>query len=225
MLQVFNLTLSKVGMLLIFIGVGYLLRRSHKLPDDAGRVLSLLCVMIFSPAYSILNLSKNLRMEVLGEKLTLVGYGLAFAAVAIGAGLVLGKLMGRSPVDKSSLTYAFTFPNYGYFGYPVIEGVFGTAMLGEHVYSACGSDMMSDVLAYVKDQAVLLTGLMNTQVVRTAEMMDMRCIVFVRSKQPTPEIVELAEESGIVLLATPKRMYEACGILYANGLVGNKVKE
>ena len=103
--------------------------------------------------------------------------------------------------------------------------VTGGDMLGEHVYSACGSDMMSDVLAYVKDQAVLLTGLVNTQVVRTAEMMDMRCIVFVRSKQPTAEIVELAKESGIVLLATPKRMYEACGILYSNGLVGNKVKE
>ena len=103
--------------------------------------------------------------------------------------------------------------------------VTGEDRLGEHVYSACGSDMMSDVLAYVKDQAVLLTGLLNTQVVRTAEMMDMHCIVFVRSKQPTPEIVELAEESGIVLLATPKRMYEACGILYSNGLVGNKAKE
>ena len=105
------------------------------------------------------------------------------------------------------------------------ELVYGEEFLDREVHSACGSDMMSDVLAYVKDQAVLLTGLVNTQVVRTAEMMDMRCIVFVRSKQPTPEIVELAEESDIVLLATPKRMYEACGILYANGLVGNKVKE
>ena len=101
----------------------------------------------------------------------------------------------------------------------------GEDRLGEHVYSACGSDMMSDVLAYVKDQAVLLTGLMNTQVVRTAEMMDMHCVVFVRSKQPTPDIVELAEESGIVLMTSSKRMYEACGILYSNGLVGNKVKE
>ena len=101
----------------------------------------------------------------------------------------------------------------------------GEDRLGDHVYSACGSDMMSDVLAYVKDQAVLLTGLVNTQVVRTAEMMDMHCIVFVRSKQPTPEIIELAQESGIVLLASPKRMYEACGILYSNGLVGNKTKE
>ncbi len=98
------------------------------------------------------------------------------------------------------------------------EVVCGAERLGDHVYSACGSDMMSDVLAYVKDQAVLLTGLMNTQVVRTAVMMDMRCVVFVRDKQPTPEIVELAAESGIVLLASPKRLYEACGILYANGL-------
>ena len=105
------------------------------------------------------------------------------------------------------------------------EVMCGESRLGDHVYSACGSDMMSDVLAFVKDQAVLLTGLMNTQVVRTAEMMDMRCVVFVRNKKPTPEIIELAEESGIVLLASPKRMYEACGILYANGLVGNKLKE
>ena len=103
--------------------------------------------------------------------------------------------------------------------------VTGEERLGEHVYTACGSDMMSDVLAYVKDQAVLLTGLVNTQVVRTAEMMDMRCVVFVRDKVPTEDIVRLAEESGLVVLATPRRMYEACGILYSNGLVGNKLKE
>ena len=101
----------------------------------------------------------------------------------------------------------------------------GEANLGKHVYSACGSDMMSDVLAYVKDQAVLMTGLVNTQVIRTAEMMDMVCVVFVRSKFPTPEMIALAEESGLVLLATDKRMYEACGILYSSGLVGNKVKK
>ncbi len=96
--------------------------------------------------------------------------------------------------------------------------------LGRHVYSACGSDMMSDVLAFVKDQAVLLTGLVNSQVIRTAEMMDMICIVLVRSKLPTPEMIEMARESGIVLLTTKKRMYDACGTLYVNGLVGNKVK-
>ena len=96
--------------------------------------------------------------------------------------------------------------------------------LSKHVYSAFGCDLMSDVLAYVTDQAVLLTGLVNSQVIRTAEMMDMNCIVFVRSKMPTAEMIELAKDSGIVLLATSKRMYEACGILYSNGLIGNRVK-
>ena len=82
--------------------------------------------------------------------------------------------------------------------------------------------MMSDVLAYVKDQAVLLTGLVNPQVIRTAEMMDMRCVVFVRSKNPSEEMVELARDSGIVVMRTGLRMFEACGILYSAGLGGNR---
>ena len=104
------------------------------------------------------------------------------------------------------------------------EVICGEENLENEVYSACGSDMMSDVLAYVKDQAVLLTGLVNTQVIRTAEMMDMVCVVFVRSKSPTPEMVELARDHGMVLMKSTKRMYEACGKLYANGLQGNGVK-
>ena len=92
--------------------------------------------------------------------------------------------------------------------------------LGRHVYSACGCDLMSDVLAYVKDQAVLLTGLVNPQVIRTAVMMDMVCIVFVRSKAPSEEMLALARESGIVVLTTEKTLYTSCGLLYSNGLVG-----
>ena len=96
--------------------------------------------------------------------------------------------------------------------------------LNNSVYSACGCDLMSDVLAYVKDQAVLLTGLVNPQVVRTAVMMDMVCIVFVRSKSPSEDMLKLAEDNGIVILETEKRLYEACGILYSNGLIGEVTK-
>ena len=92
--------------------------------------------------------------------------------------------------------------------------------LDTEVHNACGSDMMSDVLAFVKDQSVLLTGLVNAQVVRTADMMDMVCVVFVRGKEPTPDMVELAEDRGIVLLKTPLRMFTACGLLYESGLHG-----
>ena len=88
------------------------------------------------------------------------------------------------------------------------------------VNSACGCDMMSDVLAFVKDQAVLITGLCNPQVVRTAIMMDMRCIVFVRGKMPSEEVVELADSAGLVVLASEERMYVACGKLYEQGLSG-----
>ncbi len=103
------------------------------------------------------------------------------------------------------------------------EVICGEECMEREVASACGSDMMSDVLAYVKDQAVLLTGLVNPQVVRTAVMMDMVCIVFVRSKCPTEEMIALASQHGIALLKTNKRMYEACGKLYAGGLCGNGV--
>ena len=101
------------------------------------------------------------------------------------------------------------------------EVLCGSESLENEVHSACGSDMMSDVLAYVKDQAVMLTGLVNAQVIRTAEMMDMKCIVFVRSKRPSADMLELAEEHGIAVMTTAKRMYDACGILYSNGLKGN----
>ena len=88
------------------------------------------------------------------------------------------------------------------------------------VRTACGSDMMSDVLAFVKDQSVLLTGLTNPQVVRTAEMMDMHCIIFVRGKEIDATVLELAKEKGITVLKTPYRMFTACGLLYTNGLSG-----
>ena len=96
--------------------------------------------------------------------------------------------------------------------------------LDKEVYSAFGCDLMSDVLAYVSDQAVLLTGLVNPQVIRTALMMDMKCIIFVRSKLPTKEMLALATESGIVVMSTDKTNYNACGLLYSNGLTGTREK-
>ena len=83
----------------------------------------------------------------------------------------------------------------------------GEENLDTPVHDACGSDMMSDVLAFVKNQTVLLTGLVNIQMVRTADMMD-------------EDMPALARRRGMVLLSTPLRMFEACGILWENGLRG-----
>ena len=97
-------------------------------------------------------------------------------------------------------------------------------LLDNEVHSACGSDMMSDVLAYVKDQGLLITGLVNPQVVRTAEMMDMRAIIFVRGKKHTPEILALAKQCEMVIMASELRMFEACGLIYESGLKGGVLK-
>lgn len=87
-----------------------------------------------------------------------------------------------------------------------------------------GCDLMSDVLSLVAGETVLLTGLTNIQAVRTAEMKDIRCIVFVRGKVPEKYVIELAEEKGICLMSTKYIMFNSCGILYKNGLKGAEIE-
>jgi hypothetical protein len=86
------------------------------------------------------------------------------------------------------------------------------------VTGGCGADLMSDVLASIQPNAVLLTGLCNPQVVRTAMMADVRAIILVRGKQPPEETVRLAEAEGIPLISSPYGMFELCGRLYEAGL-------
>ncbi len=84
----------------------------------------------------------------------------------------------------------------------------------KEIETICGSDMMSDVLAYIKKDALLLTGLTNPQVIRTADLLDIVCICFVRGKAPTREMVEMAVDCGVFVLGTDLTMYESCGRLY-----------
>lgn len=98
------------------------------------------------------------------------------------------------------------------------ELVYGEEYLDNEIVSAFTSDMMSDVLAFVRDQGVLVTGLVNPQVIRTANMMDMLCVIFVRGKRPTEEMLELAKNAGIAILCTEKRAFDTSGILYTAGL-------
>ncbi len=94
----------------------------------------------------------------------------------------------------------------------------GQGMLELDIHTACGSDLMSDLLAFVKDSCILLTGQNNLQVIKTAEMLDVECIVIVRGKKPNQAVIELADEVGIALLQTDKTLYAACGLLYSEGL-------
>lgn len=94
----------------------------------------------------------------------------------------------------------------------------GEEQLGLEVSSACGADMMSDVMAFVKEKVVLLTGLMNPQSIRTADLLDISVVIFVRGKKPTEEMLELARESRMTVLCTRYSMFLACGRLYEAGL-------
>lgn len=96
----------------------------------------------------------------------------------------------------------------------------GGEFIQEEAHCACGADLMSDVLAFTKERTLLLTGLTNIQVIRTAELSDLAGLVFVRGKRPAAEVINLAQAKGIPLLTTDLPMYEACGLLFAAGLPG-----
>ncbi len=103
------------------------------------------------------------------------------------------------------------------------EVITGEDLLDTEVRTACGSDMMSDVLAFAKTSCALLTGLCNPQVIRTADMMDIVCIIFVRGKKPDEAMIEMAKENNLPILSTGHRMFSACGLLYESGLRGGKM--
>jgi predicted transcriptional regulator len=90
--------------------------------------------------------------------------------------------------------------------------------LDREVRGGCGADLMSDVLAAMQPEAILLTGLCNIQVVRTAQMADICAIVFVRGKRPPAEVVELATRENIPLISSRFGTFELCGRLYKAGL-------
>ncbi|NMB46005.1 MAG: hypothetical protein GX998_06285 [Firmicutes bacterium] len=92
--------------------------------------------------------------------------------------------------------------------------------MDRQVLSVCGADLMSDVLAFTKAKTLLLTGLTSIQVVRTAGVVDLAGIVFVRGKRPSPEVIDMANEEDLPLLVTKHPLYETCGKLYHCGLKG-----
>lgn len=101
----------------------------------------------------------------------------------------------------------------------------GDEKLNMNIDFVFGCDLMSDVLAFVSGETILLTGLTNLQAIRTAEMMDIKCIVFVRGKNPDSSVIELARDKGICLMRTKHIMFTSCGILYENGLKGAEVEK
>lgn len=102
--------------------------------------------------------------------------------------------------------------------------IVGDDKLTMEVKAAFAADLMSDVLSFAKPGSILLTGLTNPLVIRTADTMDLLAIIFVRGKRPLAEAIELATQKGIPLLATRFIMFETCGRLYKAGIRGSITK-
>jgi len=103
-----------------------------------------------------------------------------------------------------------------------LDGVLltGISLLDVDIQSAFGADLMSDVMAFVKENVVLLTGLVNPQSIRTADLMDIRVVVFVRGKTPPKDMIAEAQRNGMAVITTKYSMFLACGRLYEAGIRG-----
>ncbi|AFA49459.1 hypothetical protein Awo_c27060 [Acetobacterium woodii DSM 1030] len=100
----------------------------------------------------------------------------------------------------------------------------GESHLDDDVRSGFGCDLMSDVLCFAKEDAILITGLVNKQVLNTADMANMNSIIFVRNKMPSQEMIDIAKERNILVMSTKYILFECCGILYKNGLEGAHIR-
>lgn len=101
----------------------------------------------------------------------------------------------------------------------------GQGLLDRAVETCCGSDLMSDVLAFTKCNTLLCTGLTNLQVVRTADVTDLCAVIIVRGKTPSKDVLEAATESNLPILSTDFSLFDTCGILYGAGIRGCSKKE
>ena len=106
----------------------------------------------------------------------------------------------------------------------ILEGeiITGKEYLKRDIKRGCGSDLMSDVLSFIKfENTLLLTGLANPQVIYSADAVDITAIGFVRGKRPREDVIKLADERKMVLFCTTLPMFESCGRLYKEGLLGS----
>ena len=129
--EVFSLTLTNVIKMLIFIGLGYLFSHTGRFPKQTSKSLSTLATMLLLPAFNIKNLSQNFTVDKVGENLKILGFGIVCMVAVMGLAWLLAKWLGRTDLERRTLIYAYTIPNYAYFGYPLIEAVFGSAFLAD----------------------------------------------------------------------------------------------
>lgn len=133
MLEMLNVTLSQMAILFIFIAVGYAFGKLKLIPDNASKTLSKLELYILLPAYTFDTMSSNLTTDRLSKEYPLIIASLVIVIVTFGLSLVLARLFSDNPDTRAIYSYAFTIPNTGYIGYPLISAIFGEAVLLDYM--------------------------------------------------------------------------------------------
>lgn len=133
---IFISTLEQILILFAFIAAGYILRRTALLPESAGKVLSVLETTLFLPAMIFKNLSGNIRAEKLSRHAATLGFGVLFLAAMLLSAFLLSFFFGKDKKHRNKYIYIFAFSNYAYFGYPILESIFGSEMLSDTVLFA-----------------------------------------------------------------------------------------
>ena len=148
MLQTFSLTLTNVVNMLIFIALGYIFARTKRFPQTTSKTLSTLTTMLLLPAYNVKNLSKNFTVDTVGQKLMILGFGILCVLAVLGLAQLLAKWLGKTDLERRTLIYAYTIPNYAYFGYPLIEVVFGSEFLAEVMVFTIPFSILTNTYGY-----------------------------------------------------------------------------
>lgn len=127
--ETFLLTISQLAVLFFFMGLGFLFYRKNLLGENATRVLANLVVFVFMPALCFRTFANNFTIPVIREKWSVILIGFAIVGASMALAAVLSRVFSRSEAEKPIFTYCFTVSNFGYLGYPLIEGVLGEEAL------------------------------------------------------------------------------------------------
>lgn len=127
-MELFLTTLQQVAVLLIFIFVGYFLRKKEIITEGGKKVLSKLLVYLFAPCYTVMSLSTVVNIHDIVQYLSLILAGMVVTVVVIFLAMPFASIMSKSRLQRNILNYAFAFSNIGYFGYPVVAAIFGEVM-------------------------------------------------------------------------------------------------
>ncbi|MBQ6728137.1 MAG: AEC family transporter [Clostridia bacterium] len=132
-MEVFLLTLKTVALLLLYIAIGFFLGKKKIIGENASKTLAALLTYVIMPLYSVVNLSKTVTVEKISLYLEIFAAGIAIAAISIALCIPLSKLFCKRGYSRNIYKYLIFTPNLGYFGYPLVQAVWGNAALSMYM--------------------------------------------------------------------------------------------